>query len=205
MQQPGRKRQGLVPDFLVTLPQGFEALFELKVIGMGPSHYQTGDVSRGHAVATRARDIPQEYRRKALRLDHQHCGAPEGTPGPITRKLAGYGRVRGLAFGAYGEASQEVHDLAGLLATSYASRHWVRLRGRDPDDAAAAISRTLYRSWGLMAVRGQARLKLAGLAHVGAGATAASSRRSGAENFHARLREAYQLHFAAVQHGHRRR
>ena len=30
-----RQRQGLVPDLLSTLPQGFETLMELKVIGAG--------------------------------------------------------------------------------------------------------------------------------------------------------------------------
>ena len=42
---PQRKRQGLVPDFLVTHPQGFEALLELKVVGGGPTLYE-------HNVAT---------------------------------------------------------------------------------------------------------------------------------------------------------
>ena len=74
---PVRKRQGLVPDFLVTLPQGMEALMELKVIGQGPSHYSRENVSRGSAVAARAESIPQEYRSKALRLDNQHCGVPQ--------------------------------------------------------------------------------------------------------------------------------
>ena len=54
-----------------------------------------------------------------------------------------------------------------------------------------------------MAVRGQARLKLAGLAHVGAGAGAAQARRDRSDAFHARRREAYQLHFAAQQFGNR--
>ena len=54
-----------------------------------------------------------------------------------------------------------------------------------------------------MAVRGQARLKLAGLTHVGTGAAAASSRRGGAEASHSRQREAYQLHFAAAHLGQR--
>ena len=69
MATPKRKRQGLVPDFLLTLPEGFEALRELKVIGAGQAHYSTGDVGRCHAVTKRARAIPQEYVSKASRLD----------------------------------------------------------------------------------------------------------------------------------------
>ena len=200
---PKRKRQGLVPDYLVTLPQGFETLLELKVIGGGPSHYVNGGVSRCRAVAARARAIPQEYRSKALALDHRHCGVAEGTPGPVSQKLASYGRIRGLVFGAYGEASPDAHELLGVLAAEYASRHWVRMGCRAPQDAAAALSRSLYRSWGLMAVRGQARLKLSGLAHVGAGAGAASSRRAASDGFHHLRREAYQMHFAAACLGRR--
>ena len=176
---------------------------ELKVIGGGPSHYVSGDVSRCRAVAARARAIPQEYRLKALNVDHQHCGVAEGTPGPVSRKLASYGRIWGLTFGAYGEASPDVHELLSILAMTYASRHWVRLGGRDPQDATATLSRSMYRSWGLMAVRRQARLKLSCLAHVGAGAVAASSRRADADSQHALRREAYQLHFAAARHSQR--
>jgi hypothetical protein len=185
------------------MPQGFATLCELKVIGSGPSHYATGDVGRCHAVATRARAIPREYQTKALRLDHQHCGTPQGHQGPVSLKLASYGRIWAFAFGAYGEASADAHELVRMLATTYASRHWARMGSRDPQDAAAAMQRSLYRSWGLMAVRGQARLKLAGLAHVGAGAHAASSRRAASEAFHDLRREAYQLHFAAARLGQR--
>jgi len=201
MAAPARKRQGMVPDYLATLPEGFEALLELKVIGAGPSHYARDEVRRGYAVEARAASVPQESRNKALRLDHQHCGSPEGTPGPVTQKLASYGRIRGLVFGAFGEASPDVHELAEVLATSSASRQWVRMGSRDPLEAAATLKRTLYRSWGLMAVRAQARLKLAGLSHVGTGASAARARRSGATAAHARRREAYQLHFAAARRG----
>ena len=146
---------------------------ELKVIGSGPTHYASDDVRRCFAVEGRARAIPSEYRSKALRLDHLHCGSLEGAPGPVTHKLAGYGRIWGLAFGAYGEASPDVHELAHVLATSCASRQWGRMGCRDPQEAAATLKRSLYRSWGLAAIRAQARLKLAGLSHVAAGASAA--------------------------------
>ena len=196
---PARKRQGLVPDYLLTLPHGMEALMELKVIGSGPSHYSRDVVCRGFAVATRAGSIQQEYRSKALRLDHRHCGVTEGVPGPVTQKLATYGRVRGLAFGAYGEASTDVHELVQVLAKSCASRQWARMGARDPQEAAALLQRSLYRSWGLMAMRGQARLKLMGMSQVGSGAAAARARRTDSAAAHSLRREAYQLHFAATR------
>ena len=58
-----------------------------------------------------------------------------------------------------------------------------------------------YIALGLMAVRGQARLKLSGLAHVGSGACGAQARRDFSGAYHARRREAYQLHFAAQRLG----
>ena len=186
-----------MPDFLVTLPQGFESLLELKVIGGGPSHYASGDVSRCRAVASRARAIPQEYRTKAARLDRQYLNVAEGSPGPISQKLASYGQIWGLAFGAYGEASPDVHELVQTLARSHAERNWVHIGGRDPQEAASILARSLYRSWGVMAVRSQARVKLANLAHVGAGSAVAHSPHVGSEAFHARRREEYQLHHAA--------
>ena len=141
--------------------------------------------------------IPQEYRSKAQRLDREFCGVEGGSPGPISQKLASYGNLQCLVFGAFGEASPDVHELVQVLASAHASRHWGMLRGRDPQDAAAICARSLYRSWGMMAVRGQARVKLTGMGHVGNGAAAAASRRVGAAGFHKRRREAYQLHFAA--------
>ena len=74
---------------------------------------------------------------------------------------------------------------------------------RDPQEAAATLKRTLYRSWGLMAMRGQARLKLMGLSHVGSGAAAARARREEAASSYSLRREAYQLHFAASRFGQR--
>ena len=153
----------------------------------------------------RARAIPQEYIAKARRLDSEYCGFYQGDPGPIAQKLGSYGRIGSLVFGAHGEASPDVHELLSVLAKNHASNHGERMGSRDPGTAAASVlSRSLYRSWGLMAIRGQARLKLAGLAHVRVGAAAPCSRRQCSEAFHARRREAYQLHFAASRHAQRR-
>ena len=193
-QAPLRKRQGLVPDFLVTLPTGIDTLMELKVVGLGRTWYVRGDTARCRAVAHRAREIPAEYVQKTRRLDGRSMSDPHGSPGHVEQKLASYGRIHALAFGAFGEASQDVHSLVNDLACGRAARDWPRLLCRDQDVAKALLDRSLYRSLGLEAVRSQARLKLAGLSHVGTGVAAASRRRANSEAFHTRTREAYQLH-----------
>ena len=92
----------------------------------------------------------------------------------MSQKLASFGRVRGLVFGAYGEASEDVHHLVHALADSYGGRTWAHAGFRDPDEARASAARKLYRSWGLMAMRANARLKLFNLTYVGQGAATAS-------------------------------
>ena len=87
-------------------------------------------------------------------------------------------------------------NLVQTMAIASTQRNWVSMQCCDLQDAAAKVAGTLYRSWGLMAVQGQARLKLVGLSHVGAGATAAHCRRVGSEVVHSHQREAYQLHHA---------
>ena len=70
-----------------------------------------------------------------------------------------------------------MHTLVQSAAASHSSRTWARFGFRTPDEARSATACLLYRSWGVMAVRAQARLKLHGLAHVGSGSSAAASRR----------------------------
>ena len=77
-----------MPDCLTTLLGGLETLMELKVIGGAPSPYACDEVWRCYVVIAQDHDIPQEYRTKALQLDHRHCGTPHGTPSPVTQMPA---------------------------------------------------------------------------------------------------------------------
>ena len=118
------------------------------------------------------------------------------TPRPLdlAQKLASYGRIKSVVFGSFGEASADVHALVGQITSGRALREWIRLGCRDSEDAKATLARYIYRSWGLAAVRAQARLKIDGLAHAGSGAPAAAARRAYGAELHGSLREAYQLH-----------
>ena len=77
---PLRKRQGLVPDFLMHVAiEGPERplLFELKTLHYGTSTYTNAE-SRCHAVDRRARELPREYAAKAREIDRKFCGTPAG-------------------------------------------------------------------------------------------------------------------------------
>jgi hypothetical protein len=134
--EPARKRQGLVPDFLVYAPEGPSqaCLMELKTLHYGTSTYP-GSAQRCDAVRCRARALGGEYAAKARAIDERYCGTPPGEVGPVRRQLLSYGTVRGLVFGAWGEASPDAHDLLHLLA-----KQGARVRWRDmgcPDEASA--------------------------------------------------------------------
>ena len=178
-QMPARKRQGLVPDFLLTValdgPER-ELLFELKTLHAGTSTY-AGSHHRCEAVARRARALPAEYASKARHVDSQYCGTPTGTVGPVATRLRTFDPVRGIVFGAWGEASPDTERLLSALARSGAARHWRDMRARVPDEAQGVLAWMLRRRWGLTAVREQARLKLERLEFVGRGAAAAADRR----------------------------
>ena len=48
-------------------------------------------------------------------------GVAEGQVGPVEARLAGYGQVRGLVFGAFGEASEAVHEFVQVVAQAKAA------------------------------------------------------------------------------------
>ena len=94
-----------------------------------------------------------------------------------------------------------LQDIKGKLHVSKENlrptRELVKQVIQDAAESAAgpdAIPFEVYRSWGVAAVRAQARLKIDGLAHVGSGAPAAAARRAYGAERHSNLREAYQLH-----------
>ena len=70
------------------------------------------------AMDKRAGQLRHEYVITARSVDRQYCGMEPGQVGPVEAKLNSLGQVRGVVFGAFGEASEAVHDLVNHLATS---------------------------------------------------------------------------------------
>ena len=177
---PARKRQGLVPDFMMTLPidgPERELLFELKTLHVGTQTYRDSE-HRCEAVARRARALPPEYAGKARTIDQKFCGTTPGNIGPVENKLRAYDPVRGLVFGAWGEGSPDVNRLITALAKIGSTTHWRSMRLPGPAEAHGTLAWLLRRRWAMTAVRENARLKLERLEYVGAGAAAAADRRA---------------------------
>ena len=200
----GQRRQGLVPDFRVEGERGGEdQLCELKVISASRSRYPRNPQPRDgiRAVDRRAAGLTGEYLRKARQVDQQFCGTPAPPPpvpggqqqprpiGPVERRLLQFGEVRGWCFGAFGEASTEVHSLVERLAEARLNVAETQPYHRGPIRSRAAEKAGLVayvrRSLSITCVRQQARLLLDRLRLLGDGAAEAGRRRARAEQLEA--------------------
>ena len=97
-------------------------LFDVKTIFGGNGLYQCPPAGARRAeqtVAERAHRCAGEYLSAARAADRQNS-AP-GT-NPILDRLRSFGQTRGLAFGAYGEASPDVHALLTVAADGLAAQ-----------------------------------------------------------------------------------
>ena len=188
--ESGRKRQGLVPDFLLELDgergQKKDELAELKVICCCPSRYvmipphphPTRDCVK--AVDKRAGVLTEEYRKKAKNVDRVYGGVAEGAVGRVQRKLEDYGEVRGLVFGAFGEASEGVHELVHVLANSRLKAVGLQQGRQTGSGELGVLVGQIRRILSVTAVRGQAECLLSRLRNVGRGTGVAYRRREGA-------------------------
>ena len=103
-------------------PQGEEVvLAELKVISCCPTRYPRNPCPIPKAVDRRASTLPAEYRQHARKVDAEYGGVPQGVVGPVEAKLLSFPPLRKWVFGAWGEASEDVHVLVKDLASGHIS------------------------------------------------------------------------------------
>ena len=211
--------QGLVPDFRLRVPVGEGrrgggelVLAELKVISSCPTRYQRNPRATVKAVDRRAATLPGEYVKHARSIDQEYGGVAHGTVGPVEAKLLSFPPLRRWVFGAWGEASEDVHTLVYDLASARL-QHMKVLEGRHrserrSDVGELAILTGQIRRWlSLEGVRSQARCLLDRVGALGAGAAAAAKRRGWALYEEARMvkeRNAHQLCLAQGHHTLRR-
>ena len=215
----GRKRQGMVPDFALRLPAELAqvigvggnsaVLAELKVLSSCPTRYRRAPRAAVKAVTKRAGELPGEYARKARTMDVEYGGVPEGEVGPVARKLSSFPPLQGWVFGAWNEASPDVHNLVHLLAKARLKKEdelqeWgvVARRKRVSEEAAlAALTGQVRRQLSLVSARAQARLLLDRVAVLGQGTVAAAGRRRWVEEEERRMRREQRAHLLALEQG----
>ena len=111
-------------------------------------------------MAERAHRCAGEYLRAAREADRQYSAA--GT-NPILDRLRSFGQTRGLAFGAYGEASTDVHAstrCSRWRPTALATRQWRDMEARTQEEARSFIVSSLRRRLGLVICREFARQRI---------------------------------------------
>ena len=167
----GRKRQAIVPDFRIEMPTPAGGtspqLAELKIISCCESWYPAGGNVRG--TDKRAGGLQQEYRKKARKVDQEVLGLGDEQKGPVERRLDEFGKVLGLCFGAWGEASEGVHHLVQTLAESRLKYQGLQ-RGRPgSDQELGVLVGQVRRRLSLVAVKAQVDCLLAKLHQVGPG------------------------------------
>ena len=106
------------------------------------------------------------------------------------------GEVRGLVFGAFGEASEGVHELVHHLANSRLKAEGLQQGRESVKGELGVLVGQVRRMLSVASVRAQAECLLGRLRHVGRGAGAASKRRGFAvreEEIWARERQAQEV------------
>ena len=151
-----------------------------------PTRYHRNPRVEEKAVNRRAATLAGEYSNHARDIDRVYGGVAVGAVGPVQAKLLSFPPLRGWVFGAFGEASADVHVMVDYLAEAR-QKHQQLLEGRwrterkSQEVEVAQYKGQIRRGLSLEAVRSQARLLLDRLGGLGAGAAAAAKRRDWAE------------------------
>ena len=166
------------------------------------SRYARNTRATNKAVDKRASTLSREYQNHAKSIDQVYGEVPRGVVGPVEARLLSFPPLRGWVFGAWGEASEDIHSLVHDLASAR-QKHQHLLDGRrggwsrlSEEGELALLTGQIRRSLSLEAVRNQARCLLGRLSGLGAGAAAAAKRRAWAgaeERRMERERRAYNL------------
>ena len=189
--QRGRKRQGLLPDFKLDVPNPLgsttSTLAELKLIGAVVSRYPRG--CRDKAVDRRAGLLAGEYRWKVVAVDRSVLGIQRDQVDPLQRKLESFGDLKDLVFGAFGEGSEDVHELVNTLSKSRLRAQGLAL-GREGSAAELSIiTGQVRRALSTASMRAQASCLLSRLSVMGKGQIQASRRRQWARREEERMKE----------------
>jgi len=162
--EPRRKVQGMVPDFLITLMMN-EELAELKCTGQTRTDFNhTTVLKRCGGVEKRAGRVDGDYHRKARKADAKyngfdHAAAGNGSMGPMEQRLTSFGRVRALVIGPRAECSSGLKGLVTAMSEVGAEAKWRNMGARSVVGARGVIKNRLRRMIGINAAKANAVLK----------------------------------------------
>ena len=98
--------------------------------------------------------------------------------GPIQRRLEEYGDLIGLCFGAWGEGSEQVHQLVQTLAESRLKFQGLQLGRPGSDQELGVLVGQVRRRLSLVAIQAQVECLLSKLHQVGPGNVQLAKRRT---------------------------
>ena len=115
------------------------------------------EMEQSGAVKNRESRVHGDYLAHARALDRAYHARGNR---PIEHRLASFGKVRGFIFGAYGEASGDVHDLLQLAAAKQAELTWEGSGARSQSEMRAFFLQRYRRQLGMASVLAMARHRL---------------------------------------------
>ena len=141
-------------------------LFDVKTIHGGTMYYYSAFARDEQSGAVHAREVrvQGDYEGHAREMDARFH--PDGSQ-QVLRRLQSFSRVRGCVFGAYGEASADVHALLDQAATAEASREWRAAGARSAAEMRQVLISRSRRRLGLAVVQAMARHRIARQPYVG--------------------------------------
>ena len=115
-------------------------------IHRGTKWYKQRTAEQCGAVRAREARVSPAYIAHARKIDRE-CGPPGSKQ--CEQRLRTFSETRALVFGAYGEASDDVHDLIDVAAETKARRLWRQAGARSQKEYQGYLKRTMRRRVGL--------------------------------------------------------
>ena len=138
--------------------------------------YPAGGRQRG--TDKRAGGLQAEYKLKARKVDQEVLGVGGDQKGPLERRLEEYGELLGLCFGAWGEGSEQVHQLVQVLAESRLRFQGLQQGRPGSDQELGVLVGQIRRRLSMAAVQAQVDCLLSKLHQVGPGNVQLAKRRT---------------------------
>jgi len=139
----------------------------VKTIHAGTEHYYSAHAAVEQSGAVRHREVrvSPDYLRHARILDERFFPGTGTTP--FQTRVLSFTQTRGAVFGAFGEASADVHDLIAEAATVQARRDFGLAGARSATEMRGFIIGQMRRRIGLAAVQAFARHRINRVPYIG--------------------------------------